>query len=891
MGESRVFFKALVLGACFAAFGALVHFGSPAFSADSGTNVSTNDVPVPGMTFGPGPEFKAANTINMGNLINTCMMNPAMTNLQSMMQNGVGGMSVGGMCPGAEIKVDRSSLECSNFEVDGKFDGAAFDAFKASVAESKTSLSCQKHALQGLQQELSCLSTQVSAMQNQIKTLEASFTQNMGSMAEYVSVMKAAEEDRKQQFEDVQKHLNGDERTGRKGLLLIDKEMGAVVDAMKDEIKGIKESHRSVDIQKKAFEEDVARKTMAMTNVCFSTRKKSNYHCVPNGPSVTAREYVLCRFEQNQRLGHGGVVEVSSIRVKQAESKRAELENILDQILGDSPSQTKNPKNQEEAMEQAEQAINILNPTDLEAEYGAKLSSFDGKGLAIHGFVMKVMGLCYKESQKTIKKQRQMVSTALGRAQEAIKAQERETRKQVNGLLTKYATSYSQGWSALTGMHMPVNADGCRQSKPSSQETCLDDLESNLRGLWNGNTPQSTVNYSIRGNDPKTTIGFQCQGVHGCTATLQTLGDNLEKDRNRIKAEKEKQIQAFNRQVEARSKQIATALSTENLRLNDQLTKLNAQLTALGGRGNIRLGHVKAERLEKDEDGLYRAPTSVLGVISNYMGEPGLLDLQDGTFSESLSSVSDRVKEIGEKEAEASQMLAQLDGRKSKCIEMKMKELAKLLEQDVASMSECYRDIEFCNENSGNFQAWESDIREIFKMQRGAVTAALKGGQSKCKKTSRLPDVSEAEVSGCATAWSAYKKAVDEPIELVKENAGVLPSSSQADKEFKVQENREKNDETKKKAEKALIKLKTEMEQGCATTFKTLKITDLGSAGTWNPVSLNSLAGSLKGIQNSKGDSGEPSNCSSVFDGQLRETLNEARSLRDAAGSAGSARD
>ncbi|HAR42547.1 MAG TPA: hypothetical protein DCS07_07940 [Bdellovibrionales bacterium] len=900
MGESRIIFKTFGWVAGFVVLSALLHFGSPVYSADSGTNVATNEVPVPAMTFGPGADFNVASTLNMGNLINSCMMNPALNNMQAIMKNGTNGLAIGGVCAGSEMKFDRHSLDCSNFEIDGNFDAAKFEQFKAAATESKNALSCQKNALQGLQTELNCLSTQVSALQNQIKTLEASYTQNMGGMAEYVGIMKAVEADRTKQFEDVQGHLRGDERTGHKGLLRMRDELQPMVTAMESEIKAIKDSHKSSEIQRKAFEEDIQRKIMAMTNECFSARKKSNFHCVPNGPAVTAREYVLCRYEQNQRLGAGGVVETSSIRTKQAESKRAELENVLNQILGDSPTESKTPKTAEEAVAQAEQAMNVLNPTDLEAEYGAKLSSFDGKGLGIHGFVMKAMGNCYRDAQKSVNKQRELSSTQLGRNQESIKAFERETKKQVNELLTKYSNKYSEVMGALTGMHLPVNADGCRDSKPASQEICLDDLKKNMRGIWDGSLPQSTVNFMIRGNDAKTTITFQCQGLDGCVTKMQSLAKNLEKDRDRVSAEKKKKIEEFNRKVESRSKQIATGLATQNLRLGDELNRLNGQLTALGVRGAVKTGRVRAEKLEKDEDGLYMAPTSVVGLISNYIGEPGLLDMQDGTFSESLAGISERVKEIGENEAEAAQMVAQLDGRKAKCVNNQMKDVARLLKDQVASLSDCYRNVEFCQEHNGRMQTWEKDVREVFKLSAGSVTSALKSGSDTCSIVKDYPNVAPAEVVACKTALKEYNSGLgkyeDEKQEAQKKYEAALKAAKKKAAKIKATSTSGAEEEEEEEEEEAILppedktsaieNLEREKDTACASTFSALEAMHI-KASSLSAAEIGRYADEMTADGLKPGISA--ASCTAIVEGEFKGTLAEAKALKET-GSSGAGR-
>lgn len=120
---------------------------------------------------------------------------------------------------------------------------------------------------------------------------------------------------------------------------------------------------------------------------CFRETPQPQFRCTPNGPPVSAYEYVLCRSQQSSRVGASGVVDRSQSSEARSGARTAGLQAVLDAMLGDIESTP-------------------LSMNDVNARWGADLLKFNLPDVSVYQFVMGALGNCFKQAENQHAQQR-----------------------------------------------------------------------------------------------------------------------------------------------------------------------------------------------------------------------------------------------------------------------------------------------------------------------------------------------------------------------------------------------------------------------------------------------------------------------------------------------------
>jgi hypothetical protein len=192
----------------------------------------------------------------------------------------------------------------------------------------------------------------------------------------------------------------------------------------------------------------------------------------------------------------------------------------------------------------------------------------------------------------------------------------------------------------------------------------------------------------IRGSNPATNIAFTCQGINGCISTLQNVNRNLDTERKRIDAFKSDYVLKANQNVDQFTKQMAAMLSPQSQQLQNQLKAMNTALASLGVGQGINIKPVDGEQLEKDDDGLYKAPKNALNLIGANMNPP-MLDVNGDAFTSGLGGIAEGQKDVDHELARAQTGLTKLNSLASSCSIKPVRDLVASLSSDVGNISDC----------------------------------------------------------------------------------------------------------------------------------------------------------------------------------------------------------
>jgi len=424
-------------------------------------------------------------------------------------------------------------------------------------------------------------------------------------------------------------------------------------------------------------------------------------------PATNAKDYLLCRFEQESHRDSSGHLTRNNGAVDQAAAnQRSQLEALMNQIFGDTPNNPNLPggANPQQFADQAEQfsnqPINVLSVADVESRYGDTLRSFSANGVDVHGFVISALSGCFHRAEQQVQRERRREGTRIGRLQSALTRQRRAVNTEVSSMMNDLAQQYGHMVRALTGNNFQPNVVACRNQRPEVQVGCLRNLETNFQGLLNGSTENSNVVLNFRGNQGTPSLpSMNCAGIKGCVSLLQRVDTNLGTEITAIQQKRQEDARNFNISVDRFTNQMAQGLSGFSNMLDQQLQGMNAAMASLGVTPGITINRVTPCNLEHNSDleGLYNPPADMVCLVGGHMSPPMLNFAQDN-FANGLQGVSRKEQEITRQLTQSGTALTAINGLANRCgseeLQREDTEFRRLMSQ--WNTSNCNYAREFC---------------------------------------------------------------------------------------------------------------------------------------------------------------------------------------------------
>ncbi|MCC7440840.1 MAG: hypothetical protein IT285_04360 [Bdellovibrionales bacterium] len=583
----------------------------------------------------------------------------------------------GAACPApGEIPQNPS---CQEVQEGTRFSPSRLEALRARVTNSRDALVCQTSKMASLQSELGCLQRQAQTLSQQIASLQGAYTQNIQSMQTHMGRLQDLQKGREFQLEEVGKFLNGDPATGRTGLLQLEQETEALLNAMPEQIQQREEAFRQIEDQQRVLEETKVTRTAGLAQQCFNERVQPNYRCGRTGEAArptNAKAYLLCRYEQEMTRMPSGRVERENRGVaNNARNQAAALEALLNQIFADAPNNPNLPggSNPQQFMEQAEQfsnqPMNVLSLADIENRYGDALRGFNSNGVDVHGFIIRSMSGCFSRANQQVRREERREGTQLGRLQSGLRTARRTASAAIRGIMNDLAQKYGRIHRALTGRNFQPNITACAQALPTVQIGCLRDFENNFRGILHGSTENSQMNIQIRGNEAAPGLPtIQCSGVKGCIATFQVVHQNVTREIADITEKRERDVRTFNQSVENFTNQMANGLRGMSASLDQRLQQMNAVMSSLGISPGVSINRVAPCPLETNEDfdGLVNSPSDLMCLVGGRMSPP-MLNFAEDNFATALDGVAQKAQEANQQLNQVSTAMSAIAGLAQRC--------------------------------------------------------------------------------------------------------------------------------------------------------------------------------------------------------------------------------
>jgi hypothetical protein len=659
------------------------------YGADTGvpTGVPGTGVTLPNpFTFGAlPPTFNSASAAGLAAKFSACLNSSGalgvLTALTSATSRGKvsGGTKLEDACTSTDGKAigddigDLANINghCELLQTDGKYDPSRLKQERDRLDQVTGLLQCKENKFKQVKSQLDCLNLQANQITQQVTSLQKTLTDSIHKMQQDAADLASQSKNRQSQIEDINVKLSGDTKgSGSAGLLAQQQKSRDLVAQMTAKIAALKEDQKKASLQRSSLVERAQQRTMGITKDCFTTQTKAEFRCYTAGtkdnPAQSAKDYLLCRYRQNQTsVSNGGVVTQNGIQAAVGNQKADQLGSLLDEIFSESPDANQTTTDPQKFQQQIDKVVTVLSVADIERIYGARLKAFDGKGIPVHDYVMKYVGSCFQKATVAVQNERARTNSSLGQAEEAIKALERQNSTVVHSYMDAIALQYGENMKALTGDHMPLDVSQCYNASPDQQARCLDEAMTSFQAQLSGvkpaanpNAPDYSMNIFIKGNDAKTDITVACVGIDGCVTKLQQYSTALNREVQKIDTFKNDYVGKAFRNTEDFVQQLRTALQPQSDALRNQLKTLNAALSTLGVDKLVKIEDMSGEDLQQDDQdpnkGLPKMPKDILAMIGAGMS-PKLLNVAGNDFSDALGGIATAANDLKNKESKVLQ--------------------------------------------------------------------------------------------------------------------------------------------------------------------------------------------------------------------------------------------
>jgi hypothetical protein len=390
-------------------------------------------------------------------------------------------------------------------------------------------------------------------------------------------------------------------------------------------------------------------RTMALTTQCFQDTPEPNYQCVPNGPPVSAEQYVLCRVNQQQQVTNGYVINSSSAQAAgnaQQEGLQAVLTNIFNEtstfqtvatnLTASSPNATV-----DQIVAQEEQSQPITSLSDIETQFGASLEAFNQNNFNVEGTIMSALSSCYGQAQATVNQEETTPGSSLYNQQQAITQGEATLHATVDQQLYQMANDYTQGMAALTLTHVAMPISACTAATVQNEMTCVTDMQTNLNALLYGNSSTTNVSISLPtdGAAGSSAINFTCEGISGCVTAYEAVQTNLTNEVVQLGQEQKTYVTNANAATDAFMNNIKSALSGQSQALTLKMNQLNSQLAGLGLTPVSTSTYPSTPMPTDPTSGLYTMPPSLLATIGGGLTPP-MIDMSGDPITAAEQAVA-----------------------------------------------------------------------------------------------------------------------------------------------------------------------------------------------------------------------------------------------------------
>jgi hypothetical protein len=584
-------------------------------------------------------------------------------------------------------------------------------------------LQCNAAKMAAIQQEVACVQSISQTITYQASLLSGVFQQVFNAGQQQMQAYQQRMTDNDTKMTQINNLLNGSQdgqgNSAGGGLLAQRQATRDALAQLPAAILGFQNDYQQNVQATNSLQSFVQTRTAGLMMSCFNSRPVSNYQCVPNGPPVSAAEYLQCRYQQSHSVGSNGVLDQNKLVTGQAQAGSQGLAALIGQITGDAASDADVPDDPSKLVQKNSNAMRVANPTDVNTYYGNQLSGYKINGVSAQQFVSSMMNYCYSIAQSTVAAEQANPASAIGVQQYHLQTQKRKIQADITQQYNALSALYTENMSALTQQNVPMNAPACLSGQTQTQLNCLQNVQREMQGLLNGTAQDSGSNINIQGSISSSEI--PCRGLNGCITALQNANRTLTSNQKTMEASKSQYVVNYNQMVESYTRGMAQQVSGVSTALQMRVDALNLALRSVG-QSPLGRQTVRSEPFQQDPaTGLDRPPASVLGALVNNVTPP-LIDTSASGF---LGGAGAANSNINAQYQQAQQQLIMLQNLVPTCIAQQKEQIGQQVLQASATARNCV-DTDLCRGN----QAEILNAINSVSMQMGNTPSLMNFGNT-----------------------------------------------------------------------------------------------------------------------------------------------------------------
>jgi hypothetical protein len=588
-------------------------------------------------------------------------------------------ISMNTKCPPASGGVKELPEGCENFDVKSieKVNMQAMRGYACNIKKGD--------ALLG---EMGCLRSSIQSLNQNVATMKNNLSPILQKAEKDMETINSMLLDRETQQKEIVSRLQGNPETGNKGLLQIKQELEGLAKTLPTIATKTRQNAENIQLQNERFETLIQQNKMSIAMDCFDKRPREGYRCSVNGPLVSAKEYILCRYEQSQYQSTNGRTVVRG-NEKIAKSRRESLKALFDNISADAPSMVKfPPAGDTAAWSNTMQSYPINTPKQLMDRYGSYLGNMKAGNASIGAFMQQEINKCYKEASQEVDRQRTDANSQISLNQKVLRDQEEQFQADTKGVILDYSSKYSEAVKGNTGLQINMNTGPCLQGKPADQASCVNALSNALNtvltgqitttdakqltpaamALTGGKTPIFGFDQDMPATNANLKFRIKCAGVNGCVTALQAAERGIKNDSIKIQTNKTNYQQSVNRGITQQAQQLGKAFSAASGELSKRMAALSRAFAqaGVGGALSLKKREINGKEIQPNEKtGMYGVDDLENLIFANT--SPPLLMLDDEGFAAAESKLSDERKKQEEELSQLKDVMEQMRAKEDSC--------------------------------------------------------------------------------------------------------------------------------------------------------------------------------------------------------------------------------
>jgi len=785
-----------------------------------------------------GSTFSAAGNPGITANFNSCMgsgdtfgaqggqvqqiVNAAKINSDGSTSGGAGGKNGkgAGAVPGANgpncgnpAIPDASTLSCTSSVLQ---DGTGvFSLTKAQTYLSTTlqgsdaaALTCKSNQLTSASNELGCIAKQGQLLAQQIGSLSSVFQANITRFQQDDQTYKQRIGDRTSQISQINVLLNGDgggtdangnpvAGTGKKGLLQIAASLKTLTETtMPAAVAAAQNTAQTFANTGNTITQNVQYRTMSLIGNCFKNQPVNGqgYNCVPNGPNVSAEQFLECRYEQYAHV-QNGTYDIRSSTNQQAQSAQTNLDAIFQQMFSNTPMSWTLPTDQSGSQAASTASYTATSLADAETQYTSQLSGITVNGVNLATEANQLLQVCQAQAVSAVANEQTSPSSYLGQSIEALYQQGTTNNANFSSTIQQNANAWTDAMTVLSQQNLPLNLVGCQpnynscvgqcagtntitmtsvpsvscvstcgQTSSAQQVSCLNQLNTQINGLYQGSGSQPAFTMNVTSQFPDTALpasALQCKGILGCIAQLQATSKQISTIKTQLTTADTSYINQARQSTAQFATQLSQLLGSQSSALRSKMDSLNTQLRSLGiskvGSTPIQSAQLEYDTGDNGQPGLPKMPTNMLGLIGGNMSPP-MPDVTDPGFADA-DGFQDAENKVQDSQSKLSDAESQVQNLESSCLtSSNTKVLATIAnEANTYSTEGCSQVNNACDagQPGGGISSLFGVVSTMDPSINGDAALALQGMQGSCGDSSSTNSSVQQCFSACAPNMDA----------------------------------------------------------------------------------------------------------------------------------------